>query len=51
MAAGASRKRTIHLSFLPDEEIGGADGMNQFLEVGYTGLAKIAGFGTLGPVV
>ncbi|XP_045499175.1 aminoacylase-1-like [Colias croceus] len=29
---GISLKRTIHLSFVPDEEIGGANGMGKFVE-------------------
>ncbi|KAJ3643733.1 hypothetical protein Zmor_026426 [Zophobas morio] len=28
---GITLKRTIHISFMPDEEIGGADGMRQFV--------------------
>ncbi|EDQ88478.1 uncharacterized protein MONBRDRAFT_32786 [Monosiga brevicollis MX1] len=31
-AAGASFARTIHLTFVPDEEIGGHDGMERFVE-------------------
>ncbi|CAG9135737.1 unnamed protein product [Plutella xylostella] len=31
-AAGVQLKRTIHLSFVPDEELGGADGMRKFVE-------------------
>lgn len=31
MAAGIKMKRTIHISFVPDEEIGGHDGMAKFV--------------------
>jgi aminoacylase len=30
-ASGVKLARTVHLSFVPDEEIGGADGMDKFL--------------------
>lgn len=32
LQAGYTPLRTVHLSFVPDEEIGGADGMAKFLE-------------------
>ncbi|CAG4929690.1 unnamed protein product [Colias eurytheme] len=32
---GVTLKRTIHLSFVPDEEIGGANGMGKFVESEY----------------
>ena len=31
-AAGVKPLRTVHLSFVPDEEVGGADGMAKFLQ-------------------
>jgi len=30
-AKGLKPLRTIHISFVPDEEIGGADGMGKFI--------------------
>jgi aminoacylase len=44
-AAGRRFKRTIHLTFVPDEEIGGLDGMAMFFHTQHFKVPILAYFG------